>query len=173
MGRDKALLPLDSGPLVERIASRVTEAAGKVALVGKPEQYQHLGFDCLPDLRNGLGPLAGIEAALASERGELNLIVACDMPNVKTGWLRDLVNKAEDDDALCIATRDVTGMVHPLCAVYRNTCFPIVRNALERGQLRLLNLLDELSATYLQAPGSVLNLNTPDEWSAWQAAESR
>ena len=87
MGRDKALLPLRSDPLVKRIASEVAEAAGSVALVGEPQRYRHLGFTCLPDLSPGAGPLGGIETALESGRGEWNLIVACDMPDLERNWL--------------------------------------------------------------------------------------
>src|SRR4051794_11037884 len=87
MGCDKALLPLKSGLLIQEVTAKVTAAAGTVALVGEPERYRDLGLDCLPDLRSGMGPLAGIEAALESGRGELNLIVACDMPSLDTDWL--------------------------------------------------------------------------------------
>src|SRR5437762_8761701 len=69
MGRDKALLPLDSGLLIEKLAAMVAAVVGTVALIGEPERYKHLGLECLPDLRPGMGPLAGIEAALESGRG--------------------------------------------------------------------------------------------------------
>jgi molybdenum cofactor guanylyltransferase len=66
MGRDKALLPLKSGLLIDEVAGKVADACGTAALIGEPERYRHLGIDCLADLRPRMGPLAGIETALDS-----------------------------------------------------------------------------------------------------------
>jgi molybdopterin-guanine dinucleotide biosynthesis protein A len=170
MGCDKALLPLKSGLLIQEVTAKVAAAAGTVALVGEPERYRDLGLDCLPDLRSGMGPLAGIEAALESGRGELNLIVACDMPSLDTDWLCRLLLKARESDALCVASRERSGSVHPLCAVYRSNCLPAVRKVLDAGRLRLLDLLSELGATTLEISTAVWNINTPQQWAAWGQA---
>jgi len=170
MGRDKALLPLKSGLLIEEVTAKVTAAAGTLALIGEPERYRHLGLDCLADLRSGMGPLAGIEAALESGRGALNLIVACDMPGLETDWLCRLLRKARESDALCVASAERSGIVHPLCAVYRSNCLPVVRKALDAGRLKLLDLLGELDASALEISTEVWNINTPQQWTAWEQA---
>ena len=133
MGRDKALLPLSSRLLIEDIAAKVAAATGSVALIGAPERYKHVGLECLPDLRPGMGPLAGIETALLSGRGELNLIVACDMPSLEADWLYRLMREARETDAHCVTTRDGSGIVHPLCAVYRSGCLPVIRRSWPRS----------------------------------------
>jgi len=168
MGRDKALLRCNSRPLVEDVAVKAASIAGSVTLIGRPERYSDLGFDCLPDLRSGLGPLAGIEAALDSGRGELNLVLACDMPGLERDWLSRLLSQARRTNALCLACRDESGMLHPLCAVYRSACLPFVRRALDARRLKLLDLLGELDAASLEIPHKISNLNTPREWAAWQ-----
>ncbi len=170
MGRDKALLPLDSGLLLEEIAAKVTVAAGHVMLIGDPERYRDLSVECLPDLRSGMGPLAGIESALASRRGEWNLIVACDMPSLEEEWLCRLLMMARQTGETCIAAKDPSGAVHPLCAVYRSTCLPIVRRALDQGRLKLMDLLQDLSASTFEVNSTVWNINTPRQWAAWQEA---
>lgn len=168
MGRDKALLRLDSHALVENVAARVLEVAGNIALIGPEEPYRTLQFECLPDLRPGLGPLAGIETALAAGRGDLNLIVACDMPGIRTAWLRQLLRRAEQSDAPCVAIRDEKRIVHPLCAVYRSSCLPEVQRALNDGRLRAQNLIGDLGAVFVEIGTSLENVNTPQEWAAWQ-----
>jgi molybdopterin-guanine dinucleotide biosynthesis protein A len=173
MGRDKALLPLSSRLLIEDIAAKVAAAAGSVALIGAPERYNHLGIECLPDLRPGMGPLAGIEAALESGRGELNLIVACDMPSLEADWLCRPLLKARETDALCVASRDASGIVHPLCAVYRSGCLPVIRRALDAGRLKLLEVIGELGASTLQIGSTVWNINTPQEWAEWEHAHNQ
>ena len=170
MGRDKALLRWNSHALAEDVARKVRSVAGNVALVGKPERYGALGLECLPDLRPGLGPLAGIEAALASGRAELNLIAACDMPGLQTVWLRVLVRQASEMGARCVVIRDGHGVVHPLCGVYRGDCLPVVQRALDEQRLRVQDVTAELRAAIVEIESSLLNLNTPQDWAAWQRA---
>ncbi len=169
MGQDKALLSAGPHPLVTDVAAKVAVAAGSVALVGKPERYGSLGLHCIEDLRPDLGPLAGIEAALESGRGDVNLIVACDMPGLTTSFLRTLMRQAENTSAPCVVTRDTSGAIHPLCAVYRGACLPMIQRALNARRLRLMDVVEELGATFCDTGGIVWNVNTPQEWSAWRA----
>ncbi len=167
MGRDKARLPLNSHLLVEDVAAKVALVAQNVALVGGLQRYSDLPFQFLADLRPSLGPLAGVETALASRRGELNLIVACDMPNIQVEWLRTLVARASELDTDCVVCRDSKGSIHPLCGVWRQSCLPRVTNALDRGRLRMLDMVEELNAVYLPVGEFIHNLNTPDQWEIW------
>jgi molybdopterin-guanine dinucleotide biosynthesis protein A len=168
MGQDKALLLSGSDPLVTDVAQHVAVAAGSVALVGHPERYSRLGLDCIVDLRPNLGPISGIESALVSRRGDLNLIVACDMPGLTVGLLQRLLQHAAQTGALCVVGRDKTGTIHPLCAVYHSNCLPVVQGALDCRRLRLMDLVDELRATPLDVEEMIWNVNTPQEWSAWR-----
>lgn len=172
MGRDKALLEWHSHALVEEVARKVRSVAGNVALVGRPERYGALGLECLPDVRPGLGPLAGIEAALESGRAELNLITACDMPGLEADWLRRLLWEAEETGARCVVTRDRAGVVQPLCGVYRRECLPVVRRALDEQRFRLQSVAGELRAVILQTETRLVNLNTPQDWMAWQRRQA-
>jgi molybdopterin-guanine dinucleotide biosynthesis protein A len=166
MGRDKARLHIGPGLLVEDIAATVANAATRVTLVGPPERYVDLPFECLADLRPQCGPLAGIETALAADYGELNLITGCDMPDLAPEWLRELVFTARRTRALCVVTRDGAGKIHPLCAVYRRECLPLVRQAIDAGKLKLLDFLKELAAVEVHTPAVIGNLNTPQQLAA-------
>ncbi|HWF46300.1 MAG TPA: molybdenum cofactor guanylyltransferase [Bryobacteraceae bacterium] len=168
MGCDKALLPWNAEPLVEQVAKTVERAAGNVILIGSPERYRELRRECLPDIHPGLGPLAGIEAALASGRGDWNLIVACDMPGLDAGWLSKLLETAEAGNLACIAARDGAGILHPLCAVYRKDCLSVVERAIARNRPRAQDLLKDLEAAPFDFPAMISNVNTPEEWIHWQ-----
>ena len=172
MGRDKALLRWESHSLLEDVAARVRDAAGNVALLGPPERYEMFTLECLPDLHPNFGPLAGIETALASARGELNLIVACDMPGVEPHWLQMLLESAERNGALCTVLRDPSGTTHPLCAVYRSACLPVIQRRLNAAQLRVQDAVCELRAAIVDAAAELANLNTQDDWHAWRTAQT-
>ena len=169
MGRDKARLRVNSGLLVEEVAAVITQVTGSVALVGRPEDFKDLMIERLPDLRTGCGPLAGLEAALASGRGEFNMVAGCDMPGLQPHWLVRLLITAEQTGALCVVARDLSGRIHPLCAVYRSACLPFVRGALDAGQLRVLELVRSLNCVEMPVDGTITNLNTPEQLANWQA----
>lgn len=173
MGQDKALLQRSSGLLVEEVAEQVRAATGSVALIGDPHRYQHLGYECLPDRHPGLGPLAGIEAALLSGRGDRNLIVACDMPGLQSEWLQRLLAKSAKTDSLCTVLVDGDGVIQPLCAVYRSGCLPAIQSAIGERRLKLQDVVDEFSPQTVAISQPVSNVNTPEEWAAWQEAEAR
>lgn len=166
MGQDKALLPWKTGVLADEMAGKLAAVTGTVLLVGEPSKYGHLGYPCLPDLRAGLGPLGGIEAALASARAELNLVLACDLPEIEVPHLRHLLTEAMQTGENCIVTADGSGAIQPLCAVYRSACLPVVRNALDSGRLKLMAVVHELQARAIAVTNVIHNVNSPEEWSA-------
>lgn len=168
MGRDKARLLVNSRLLVEAVAEKVSAAAERVALIGAADRYRDLPFDRLDDVRSGLGPLAGIETALQSTRGELNLIVACDMPDLDPQWLRQLVAHAAKRASCCVISQDSDGTRHPLCSVWDASCLPAVSAALDCGHLRVSGMAEALNADVLVSLRPLRNINTPSEWKAWQ-----
>ena len=170
MGQNKARLKVDSHFLVEVVAAEVAKVTGSVALVGNPALFDDLPLECIADLRPGLGPLAGLEAALSSGRGEFNLILACDMPGIQSSDLKQLLNRAAQTGALCTLASEVNGRKHPLCAVYRSEALALVRAALDARRLRLLDLVEELRAVDVCFETGLNNLNTPEQWAAWQSA---
>ncbi len=173
MGRDKARLPVEPHLLVEDVAAKVSCIAESVALVGDSRLYSDLKIECLDDLRRGCGPLAGIEAALTSQRGDLSLIVACDMPGIRVEWLEQLIEEASQGDRVCIVCRDAADIVHPLCSVWRSDALPQLQKALAEGRLRVLDFIEELNPAYVAISEAIPNVNTPEEWIAWQTPEIR
>lgn len=171
MGRDKALLSFGGEHLVHTIATTLSTVVNPVTLVGQPQRYWHLPWLCLPDLRLGGGPLAGLHTALTATSAEFNLVVACDMPSLRPDWLRNLLNAAESSEALCMATQDREGRVHPLCGIYRKQCLPYVVRALDAGELRMTALLNAIGAEYLRAESGLENVNTALDWTQWQKAQ--
>src|SRR3954454_8403362 len=144
MGRNKAFLPGQFRYFVDDVAESVKAASGNVTLIGDPEQYNELEYPCVPDLRPGLGPLSGLETALVSTTSHLNLVLACDMPAIDVTHLRCLLEGAELSKASCVATQDAAGNIHPLCAVYKKECRPLVQCRLNEKRLALSGLLDEV-----------------------------
>jgi molybdopterin-guanine dinucleotide biosynthesis protein A len=171
MGKDKARLKVGSQLMVEVVARAVAETAGSVTLIGNPEAFADLPFECLPDTRSSSGPLAGLESALAAHRAELNLVTGCDMPDLQRADLECLLAATAQNESLCTVVRDASGRRHPLCAVYRLGALPFIRRALDDRRLRLQELVEELKAEEVPIDSVLNNLNTPEQWAAWQTAQ--
>lgn len=173
MGSDKALLQWRGEALLARQA-RLLEAAvcgGNVAIVGSPARYGAFGFPVVEDLRpGGDGPLAGIEAALASPyASEWNLVVACDMPRVDElliGRLLDRIAEAGPDTD-CILARSLRGP-EPLCSIYRRRFVGVASRQLDAGRRKVREALDGLELIHfdIDNEAALANLNTPAEWQA-------
>jgi molybdopterin-guanine dinucleotide biosynthesis protein A len=172
MGRDKALLPYRGGALVEWVAAQVREAAGSVVLVGGVDRYSQLTIPCISESYAGDGPLSGLEAALASPHAaEWNLVVACDMPGLRPEALRRILTACREGQDV-VAAANAQGRPEPLCAAYHVRLLEFFREALRERKLKLVNLLAELRVVCVetQAPDTLRNVNTAEEWIQWEAA---
>ena len=166
MGRDKALLELGGQALLDRAARRVLAAAGQVAVIGSLERHAQFGWPVVEDLRPGEGPLAGIEAALASPyAADWNLVVACDMPHLDPTLLERLLAEARLHRPDCVIAQSARGP-EPLCAVYARSFLNVARRQLDAGRRKLLDALEGLQVVHLLTnnPAAVTNVNTPADW---------
>jgi molybdopterin-guanine dinucleotide biosynthesis protein A len=165
MGRDKALLSINGQALCEHIGDVVAAVSEKVFLIGHPERYGHLKYECLADIHPDLGPMSGLETALRSGQAEFHVVVSCDVLNIQAEWLQALLTQASAANAPnCVVAEDAAGNVQPLCAVYRRACAPAVSRALSDGRLRMMDLLHELAARRVKLDEVVMNVNTPKDY---------
>ncbi len=154
------------------VAEKVRRATGSVALVGSPERYGDLGYRVVPDQVKNFGPLAGIVAALEDSAAQWNLIVACDMPRLRTDFLELLLRRAETCGRDALVPLSASGREQPLCAVYSKSLAAPLRQAMRGGEGKIIRALSGMSVHYLLPPeykridpsGEVfLNVNTPSD----------
>ena len=128
MGQDKAELSFRGMPLGLWVARQVEQAAGNVTLVGGG--HRDWGIPMLCDPEPGLGPLAGVVAALRASQADWNLIAACDLPGVTAGLLAKLVACAEERGKMALVPIHRNGNREPLCAAYHRGVLPFAESAL-------------------------------------------
>lgn len=172
-GRDKGALVIGDRTIRDRQIAVLSRVADDVSIVGgmPPDTREcpdHVRW--IPDAHPGLGPLAGIEAALSAARHELVVVVACDMPGLTTAFLVHLSTMATETVVDVVVPRTEHGY-HPLCAVYRAaTCLPIVTAQLAEGRLAVKALFPSLRVREVTGPelataGNpdrlLANINTP------------
>jgi len=162
MGRAKAWLEVGDTYLLRYVADRLAPAFSEVMVsFAEPEQLeQPVPYRVVFDRRPGGGPLAGLEAGLASARNEITFALACDMPYVTLQLAEMAVIAARTCDA---AIPRLDGRPEPVCGAYRRTALPAITAALEAGQLKAAALADQLDVTWLEdlEPDQLRSLNTP------------
>lgn len=160
-GSPKGLLlhPATGQPLALHLASLATQAGLACVLVGQRPEYSHLGLPMLEDRPPGIGPLGGLLALLeAASDGALAL--SCDLPYVTLGLLRRLLAAAAPE--LDVVAPQRGGRWEPLCAVYRPSVLPVLRQAVGEGERSFQRLLLRLRVAAL--PLSAEEHRQLDDW---------
>jgi molybdopterin-guanine dinucleotide biosynthesis protein A len=169
MGSDKSLLEFDGERLVDRAVRRLGELAEPVLLACGGRALAVPGCLSVDDARAGAGPLAAIVGGLRRSPSSLLAVVAVDMPWFDVELLAQMVAMWNGEDAL--VPRSPAGR-EPLHAVYARTALPAMERALESGELRMHDVLDELQVRHVDATACIgakraarfaTNLNTPSD----------
>ncbi len=141
MGREKLSLEVDGVPLIERVRAALTDCCREVLVVGGGGIGLE-GVQYITGERPGrLGPLAGIEAGLASARYPHTFVAAGDMPFLKPSMVGYLLGRLGRGGVLAVVPR-YRGRTHPLCAAYARALLPHLGTALDGGERAVHGFLE-------------------------------
>ena len=171
MGFNKALARLGQrGTLIEHVIAKVRLLSSDIVVVANDEErYRDLGVRLSPDIYPGTGSLGGIYSGLLAARQQHALVVACDMPFLSVPLWRYLLSVPRDYDVLLPR---LNRQPEPLHAVYSKRCLRPIKDLLERGHLKIIGFLHQVTVRFLDESEidqfdpehhSFLNVNTPDE----------
>jgi molybdopterin-guanine dinucleotide biosynthesis protein A len=132
MGRDKAWLEVGGQRLLERQIELVrATGAVEVFISGRADtDYEGLGLRVLHDQFANVGPLAGIERALAATASPLLLVLAVDLAAMSTELLRRLAAASATNVG---AVPRLNGKLEPLAAFYPRASQALAVAQLEQG----------------------------------------
>ncbi|WP_195724337.1 molybdenum cofactor guanylyltransferase [Paenibacillus monticola] len=180
MGTDKALLEFGGVPLIAHLAVRLSQVADTVLIAcgeEEREDYQFLKLPMVTDCYPGLGPLAGLYAALNLSHTEWSAVVACDLPFTSIELLNYMKELAAAEPSVqAVVPVNAAGKVQPLLALYHRSVLPSLHESLEQKSLRVMEWLGCLKVRYVQERDfpvsyrshdkALLNMNTPAEYFA-------
>lgn len=172
MGTDKALLAFAGEPLWRRGQRVLTSLFSRVLIAGDRLDLATPEIPCYPDQYPG-SALGGLATALTHASRDWICVLPCDLPFPSPALLTALLeNRA---GAQAVVPRTPHGS-EPLVACYHRDCLPVVIDQLERGHLRLTDLLGLLATRFLGPqelpPGwrrALRNLNAPGDLKALRA----
>jgi molybdopterin-guanine dinucleotide biosynthesis protein A len=142
MGRDKALLELAGKPLVLHAVTKLRRLCDEVSILGNNPELEAYA-PLVRDLRDGCGPMAGIEAALRNSQHDWNLILPVDVPFLPTllldNWLWSVLHEPVREIKLSMLAVD--NDPHPALLIIHREVAPYLTASLERGDFKLLPAL--------------------------------
>jgi len=171
MGRAKALLPFDGEPLIVHVIRALKKMFAETVVVAAPDQeLPSLPAVLVRDEVAYQGPVSGIYHGLKAATKEVCFVTSCDAPFLNLQLISQLLAQISDCDVVVPYWQQ---RFQPLHAVYRTSVLPLLKEQLERGELRPIFLYDKVRTRKIQEDEirqldpeglSFLNMNSPAEY---------
>lgn len=167
IGGDKGLQVLHGRPLLAWVLDAIREQSDEVLISanGNRGEYAGFGYPVIADQMPGLGPLAGLQAALHHAQHDRIVSVPCDTPYLPgdlIAWLSATVGDAE------AAVAAVEGRRQPAIALYRKSVLPRLNAYLDGGERKVGGWLETLhvNEVVFDNADAFININTRQELEA-------
>jgi molybdopterin-guanine dinucleotide biosynthesis protein A len=162
MGFDKALLELGGVRLVERAVSIMKALCGNILISGSNPDLEYLGYPLVRDEHRGIGPIAGLHAAMRYCRTARSLVIPCDAPLVTVDVFERLYAKAREGHPPAVVAGTTDGFIEPLIGCYDISALPVIEEQISRKDHKLHNALTRMGAEVeiFRDRRKFLNINT-------------
>ena len=146
LGRDKALLEWGGMRLIERSISIIEPLCDNIMISTNNPALAYLGYPLVNDEHRGIGPIAGLHAALRYSRAARHIVIPCDTPLVTIDVFERLfaVASAAHPPACIAGTED--GFIEPLIGCYHRSALPILEEQIKKHDYKLHNSLTRMGA---------------------------
>ena len=144
-GSNKALALLRGKFLIQHVTETLTAIFSDCLLItNTPEQYSFLHLPMIKDRYQGMGPLAGIHAALLHTANPMIFVLGCDMPEVPSELIILLCSFVQEEEFDAVIPWLDTGP-EPLCGLYNKTALETIELQLKNNKPQVRELLGKLS----------------------------
>jgi molybdopterin-guanine dinucleotide biosynthesis protein A len=148
MGEDKGLIMHNGIALVRHVIDAAIPLGTPIKFIGAPATYHRFGYDSIQD-----------------STSEKVLVLPCDMPGIRTSWLRLLIEKSSAMDVLISESKSGA---EPLCGVYSCSIRDRWEKSMLNGVLKLTDLIGQFDNGTLKVSefpfedqNMFANINTP------------
>ncbi len=164
MGQDKASIVVDERAMIARVAAIAKGTGLPCIVVGRDERANwQLDLPFVEDQHPGLGPMAGLHAALHATSTDV-LLLSCDLPTLAAGALTWLLENAAEASSGLAASRE---RPEPLFAVYRRDIIDEVDRRITAEELSMQSLIRSTEMRVAPLPGAFLesldDVDTPEQ----------
>ena len=188
MGQEKSFLTGAKNKfLIDRVIESIAPQVDAIAINANHDakRFAHTGLEILPDdnfMGGSVGPLIGVLTAMhwaKKNGGDMVLTVSCDCPQLPRDLYQKLAAKKNHD----VVVAQSFGHHHPTIAWWRVGLAADLTAAIKNGtrkidkftqgyKMAVVNFTpphDEKTNHAINLTDPFLNINTPEEFSAWLA----
>jgi len=146
IGRDKALLEFGGMRLIARSISIIAPLCDEILISTNNPGLEYLRYPLVSDEHRGIGPIAGLHAALRYSQSEYHIVIPCDTPLVTVDVFERMfaIVSAAHPPACVAGTAD--GFIEPLIGCYHRSALPALEKQIQRQDYKLHNALTRMGA---------------------------
>lgn len=166
MGRDKSQIECRPGiKQIDRLLELAKEFDPEPTVSSNDDSVVPDWVDVLPDLHQGAGPLAALEAFHQKWPGEPVLLLGCDLFLVDVGTIRQLLDQRNPERPATAFANRIDGRAEPLCAIYESQALAAAQEAIAKERFCARHFLEDQQPELLELtnPIALDNANTPEE----------
>ncbi|MDJ1178781.1 molybdenum cofactor guanylyltransferase [Roseofilum sp. BLCC_M91] len=172
MGEDKALIPWNGVPLLQRVSEVAAQCTDQVYIVTPwPDRYQAIApqhCQWIGESNPGKGPLVALSQAWQHIDHPWILLLGCDLPQLDPTLLQHWIGQLDRMPASTLAVVPRQGKNwEPLCGFYHSTLQPRLKSFIESGGNAFQHWLSSLPVESLPVDARVAqmlhNCNTPED----------
>ncbi|TLS36314.1 molybdenum cofactor guanylyltransferase [Pseudalkalibacillus caeni] len=174
-GKPKAFAKLNNEPFYKRALRALHACCDGIVIVTKEDLIDHFDLEGVPlitddDRFKGQGPLAGIYSVMKEYDSHIYVVVPCDTPFVDANVTTELVKYALSVPHAAAVVPEIEGRKHPLVAVYKRGCIPVLERLLKEKNNKVRALLDKVQTVYVTendinvSPQCFININSQEEY---------
>ena len=173
MGTDKALIPWDGIPLLQRVFQVASECSQFVYIITPwPERYQDIltpeSSQFLIESNPGQGPLVALAQGLAEIPADWLLLLACDLPLLQVEIIQNWIERLNQlpNSVLAMVPKQAD-LWQPTCGFYRREALPELQKFIQQGGRSFQTWLGQIPvqpiAVNQQSSDMLFNCNTPTD----------
>ena len=135
MGSDKGLTLFNNKPLINYVIDVLQPLCEKIIISANNSEYDKFGYDVINDIVPDSGPMGGIYSALLHSTTDVNIVLSCDSPFVKTQTFEYLMEQYDNAD-ICVPMQS-SGKYEPLCGIYKKSVIPYFKEFIENKNYKI------------------------------------
>ncbi len=167
MGEDKSEISYHGIPQREYVAALLNRFTEAVFIACRQDQVGQIetSFPLLPDIHEGIGPMAAIIAAQKYKPQAAWLAIAVDFPLIDEDTIGQLLKNRDISEAATTFINPVTGSPEPLMTLWEPAAHPTIMEFFYRKNYSLRRVLEYLPVHLISPPNPVAlkNVNRPED----------
>ncbi len=171
MQRDKAALTYHGRPQLQWAYDLLSDVCAATFVSVRPDQRDEPMRAAMPQIVDrlpGIGPIAGISAALTQHPKVAWLVVACDLPFLSRATLEHLIRHRDPLRVATVYRSTHDSLPEPLCAIWEPSAREPLQTYMDAGKQCPRKFLINANTLMLDLPDAraLDNVNTVQEFSA-------